>query len=482
MSTASTAQSNVTLLIGGEWVKTKEQHSVHSPYDGTLVAQVGWGNGTHAKLAVDAAERAMLSPLPAHRRAQILEDVARRLEKRKADFARTIALETGKPIGSAALEAERAVQTLTFSAVAARTLRGESFDLDAHPAGEGRFALVLRVPIGIVAAITPFNFPLNLAAHKIGPAIAAGCACVVKPADKAPISAFMLSELFVDAGLPAGWLNVILGEAQDIADVFTNDYRVRAISFTGSAEVGWGLRAKAPKKKVLLELGNSTPVIVLRDADLEKAATAVVAHGFGFAGQTCISIQRVFAEEQVAEDLSARLISKMQNLKVGDPLDPSTQVGPLITQVSRDRVLTWIRESQRQGAKVLAGGEVNSSGMLEPTLLTAVSPKMEVSCKEIFGPVVCLSQISSLKEAIELSNSTSYGLHAGIFTKDIDAALRAMRGLEFGGVTINESPSYRADQMPYGGIKESGNTREGPMYAVEELTERRTVVFRLPDL
>jgi acyl-CoA reductase-like NAD-dependent aldehyde dehydrogenase len=378
------------------------------------------------------------------------------------------------------LEVDRAVQTLIFSATAARTLTGESMTLDAHPAGEGRLALVLRVPIGVVVAITPFNFPLNLVAHKVGPALAAGCACILKPADKAPLSGLLLAELFAEAGLPAGWLNVVVGDAQELADTFINDGRVRAISFTGSAEVGWGLRARAAKKKVLLELGNSTPLIVLQDADLDQAATAIVAHGFGFGGQTCISIQRVYVENPVRQALLEKLLPKMKDLKVGDPLDPRTQVGPLITEASRDRVCAWIEEAHQQGAEVLTGGSVNEEGILQPTLLTNVSPQISVSCKEVFGPVVVLSPVSSLEQAVEFANSTPYGLHAGIFTGDVNAALTAATRLEFGGVTINESPSYRADQMPYGGVKGSGNTREGPKYAVEELTERRVVVFRLP--
>jgi acyl-CoA reductase-like NAD-dependent aldehyde dehydrogenase len=422
----------------------------------------------------------MASPIPAHRRAQVLESVAKRLAERKPEFARTIALEAGKPISAAAVEVDRAVQTLIFSAAAARTLSGQALPLETHPTGEGRLGVVLRVPIGIVAAITPFNFPLNLAAHKLGPAFAAGCACVLKPADKAPLSAFLLAGAFADAGLDPGWLNTILGEPVQIADAFITDDRVKAITFTGSSEVGWSLRAKAYKKKVLLELGNSTPVIVLRDGDLEQAATAIVANGFGFAGQTCISIQRVYAEESICHTLIEKLVPKIKALKIGDPLDPDTQVGPLITKASRDRVLSWIREAEAQGAKVLVGGSGLSGNLVEPTLLTNVAPEASISCREVFGPVVVVSPISDLQEAIDLANGTPYGLHAGIFTSDINAALKAATRLEFGGIMINESPSYRADQMPYGGVKSSGNTREGPAYALDELTERRLVVFRIP--
>jgi acyl-CoA reductase-like NAD-dependent aldehyde dehydrogenase len=472
-----TAKSGTTLLIGGEWVETDRKFRVRSPFDGSVIAEIGWGDARHAKAAIDAAENAMTSSLPGHRRAQILDDVARLLKDEKTKFSRTIALEAGKPISAAMIEVNRAVQTLIFSAAAARTSHGETLMLDAHPAGEGRLAMIMRVPVGIVLAITPFNFPLNLVAHKIGPALAAGCACVLKPADKTPLSSLLLAELFVEAGLPGGWLNVVVGDAQELADTFIADDRVKAISFTGSAEVGWNLRARSAKKKVMLELGNSTPVIVLRDANLDQAADAIVAHGFGFSGQTCISIQRVYVETHVYEDLVSRVVPRIQALRVGDPLDPDTQVGPLITESSRARVLAWVREAEQQGAKVVTGGMVNERGLLMPTLLADVTAEMSVSCREVFGPVVALSAVSNLDEAIAMANNTHYGLQAGIFTQNVDAALAAATKLQFGGVMINESPSFRSDQMPYGGVKSSGNTREGPSYAIEELTERRLVVF-----
>ncbi len=453
---------------------------MRSPYDGEEVAEVAWGNRAHAEAAIDAAQRAMTLPLAAHSRAQILEEVSARLKSRRADFARTIALEAGKPITAAELEVDRAVQTLLFSASAARTSGGEVVNFDAHPAAVGRLGIVLRVPAGIVAAITPFNFPLNLVAHKIAPAFAAGCATVLKPADKTPVSAILLGELFVDAGLPDGWINIVVGEAKEIGNVFLHDERVKVISFTGSAEVGWGLRANAPKKKVLLELGNATPVIVLADADLDEAASAITAHGFGFAGQTCISIQRVYVERSIHDALLEKLVPKIRQLIVGDPLNRDTQIGPVITQASRDRLLSWIRAAEERGAVPLTGGGVDERGMLQPTLLTQVSSDMEICSNEAFGPVVSIMPVSGLDEAIELANGTPYGLQAGLFTKDIARALLAVPHLEFAGVTINESPSFRADNMPYGGVKNSGNTREGPQYAFEEYTERRLIVLKLP--
>jgi acyl-CoA reductase-like NAD-dependent aldehyde dehydrogenase len=351
--------------------------------------------------------------------------------------------------------------------------------MDAHPAGEGKLGVILRVPIGIVAAISPFNFPLNLVCHKVGPGFAAGCAVVLKPAGATPLSALLLAQAFADAGQPAGWLNVIVGKSSEIGDVIAEDPRVKMITFTGSSQVGWGIRQHANKKKVSLELGNSTPLIVLADADLEKAATAIAANGYAFAGQSCISVQRVYVEDSAHDALIEKLVPKVEALKVGDPLDPETQVGPVIDAENRDRIVSWVDQAVSSGAKLLTGGAVGDDGVLRPTLLDEVSLDMAVACHEVFGPVVTVARFASLDEAIEKANGTEYGLQAGVFTQDISKAMRAARELEFGGVTLNEAPTYRADQMPYGGVKESGNTREGPKFAVQEMTEPRMVVISL---
>jgi acyl-CoA reductase-like NAD-dependent aldehyde dehydrogenase len=467
------------LLVGGEWYETGEAIDVTSPYDGSVVGRVAYGGGDDARRAIDAAEVAMKSPLPAHRRAAILDRVAELLRERREEFARTIALEAGKPITTAGIEVDRAVQTITFSALEARRLTGETVPMDAHPAGEGKAGLILRLPIGIVAAISPFNFPLNLVCHKVGPGFAAGCAVVLKPAGATPLSALLLARAFADAGQPAGWLNVIVGKSSEIGDVISDDPRVKMITFTGSSQVGWGIRQRAHKKKVSLELGNSTPVIVLADADLERAATAIALNGYAFAGQSCISVQRVYVEDSAHDALIEKLVPKVEALKVGDPLDPETQVGPVIDAENRDRVSSWVDEAVAAGAKLLAGGVVGEDGVLRPTLLDEVSLDMAVACHEVFGPVVTVARIASLDEAIEKANGTEYGLQAGVFTQDITKAMRAARELEFGGVTLNEAPTYRADQMPYGGVKESGNTREGPKFAVAEMTEPRMVVIQL---
>jgi acyl-CoA reductase-like NAD-dependent aldehyde dehydrogenase len=474
---ATTTESVRKILVGGEWYETGETLDVTSPFDGSVVAQVAYGGRADAERAVDAAAKAMQTPLPAHERAAILDRVAAILRERREDLARTISQEAGKPISTAQVEADRAVQTILFSAHEARGLGGELIGMDAHPAGVNHTGMVVRRPIGVVGAISPFNFPLNLVAHKIGPAFAAGCACVLKPATATPLSALALAQAFADAGQPAGWLNVIVGKSSDIGDVLIDDERVKLITFTGSSDVGWKLRSRAARKKVNLELGNSTPLIVMADADVEKAATAVAANGYAFAGQSCISIQRVYVEDSAYDRFVEALQPKVQALVTGDPSDPATQVGPVIDDENRDRILAWVKEAVDGGATLLAGGEIDDHGLLRPTLLGDVDLDMQVSCREVFGPVVTLARVSDIQDAVDKANGTDYGLQAGVFTQDISRAMWAAQQLDFGGVTVNEAPTWRADHMPYGGVKESGNTREGPKYAVLEMTEPRLVVI-----
>ncbi|HYX87353.1 MAG TPA: aldehyde dehydrogenase family protein [Gaiellales bacterium] len=474
---ATTTDTIRRILVGGEWYETGETLDVTSPFDGSTVARVAYGGREDARRAVDAAARAMETPVPAHERAAVLDRVAGILRERRDEFARTIAQEAGKPISTAQVEADRAVQTITFSAVEARALGGELIGMDAHPAGVNHAGMVIRRPIGVVGAISPFNFPLNLVAHKVGPAFAAGCACVLKPATATPLSALLLAQAFADAGQPAGWLNVVVGNSSEIGDVLIEDPRVALITFTGSSEVGWKLRERAARKKVNLELGNSTPVIVMADADLDKAAAAVAANGYAFAGQSCISVQRVYVEEAAYDDFVRALTPKVEALVTGDPLDPATQVGPVIDEGNRDRILTWVKEAVDGGATLLAGGEADEQGLIRPTLLGGVDLEMQVACREVFGPVVALAPVKDIDDAIERANGTDYGLQAGVYTRDMSRALRAAERLDFGGVTLNEAPTWRADQMPYGGVKESGNTREGPKYAVREMTEPRLVVI-----
>ena len=466
------------LLLDGEWIETGAWQEVRSPYSGELVARVAKAGAAEARRAVDAAAHAMRDPLPAHKRAEILVRVAGGLGRRHEEVAQTICAEAGKPLKAARVEAARAMSTYTMAAVEARTLAGEMVPMDASQAGVGKLAFTLRLPVGVVGAISPFNFPLNLVAHKLAPALAAGCAVVLKPASQTPLSALLLAELMTEAGLPPGWLNVLVGPAAELGDVLVEDERVRAITFTGSGPVGWKLAARAPRKRVSLELGNATPVLVEADADLEDAATRVAANAFSFAGQSCISIQRVYVHESAYDDFVSRFVPKVEALHVGDPADEETDVGPLIDHENRDRVLEWIEEARAAGAEILTGGDLDGE-LLRPTVIARPGPELKVSCEEVFGPVCTVAPYTSLDEAIELANGTRYGLQAGIFTSSVKTALEAARRLEFGGVTVNEAPTFRADQMPYGGVKDSGNTREGPAYAVRELTEERLVVLEL---
>ena len=466
------------LLIGGEWAETGDWIDVASPFSHETVARVAKGGAEETRRAIDAAEQALAEPLPAHKRAEILVRVAGYLGKRHDEVARTISDEAGKPMKAARVEARRAMSTYTFAAVEARKLAGEMVPMDASQAGEGKLAFTLRRPIGIVGAISPFNFPLNLVAHKLAPALAAGCPVVLKPASQTPLSALLLAELETEAGLPPGWLSVIVGPASEIGDVLVGDERVKAITFTGSGPVGWKLAERAPKKRVKLELGNATPVIVAADAEIEAAAQALAANAFSFAGQSCISVQRIYVEAPEYERFLASFVPRVEGLRLGDPADEETDVGPVIDDDARERILNWIDKARQAGARILTGGETEGE-LIRPTVIADAGSDLEVSCEEVFGPVCTVNSFESLEEAIELANGTRFGLQAGIFTASLESALKAAQELEFGGVTVNEAPTFRADQMPYGGVKDSGNTREGPAYAVRELTEDRLVVIAL---
>src|SRR4051812_14100074 len=464
------------LVVAGERVETGEWVEVRSPYSGEVVGRVALGGAAEARRAIDAAAAAMEEPLPAHERAAILDRVAALLRERHDDVARTICAEAGKPMKAARVEAQRAVSTYTMAAVEARKLTGEGVPMDASAAGEGKLAFTIRVPAGVVGAISPFNFPLNLVAHKLAPALAAGCAVVLKPASQTPLSGLLLAELEEEAGLPPGWINVVVGPSSEIGDVLVEDERVRVITFTGSGGVGWGLRERAPRKKVNLELGNATPVNVEPDADLDEAAQKLAANAFSFAGQSCISVQRIYVRRDVRDAFLERFLPLVEKLVVGDPAQEDTDVGPVIDEDARDRILEGIGES---GGELLVGGDTPEEGLIRPTVIADPPRDAKVSCDEVFGPVCTVTAVDSLDEAIELSNATRYGLQAGIFTADVRSALRAAQALEFGGVTVNEAPTFRADQMPYGGVEDSGNTREGPAWAVRELTEERLVVLQL---
>jgi acyl-CoA reductase-like NAD-dependent aldehyde dehydrogenase len=469
----------IPMIIGDERVASDESIEVRSPFDGSVVGTVAKGTEKDLDQAVAiAAALHRAGPLPAHERAAVLDRAARLLAERVEEFATVISAEAAKPIKTARVEAARAVDTVSFSAAVARTLGGELIPLDASSAGEGKVGWVKRVPIGVVAGISPFNFPLNLVCHKVAPAIAAGCPVVLKPASATPLSALKLAELLIDeCGLPPGWLNVVPC-AGSTANHLVEHPDVAMITFTGSPPVGWGIRARAATKKVGLELGNNAPVVIEPDGDWATAAAKIKVAGFSHAGQSCISTQRVYVHEDIAEVFTSALVKEVEALVVGDPADDSTDVSALIDAGETERVKAWIEEAEAGGAKVAAGGELTGDGILRPTVLTGVTDDMKVCALEVFGPVVAVATYTDYEDALARANDSRYGLQAGVFTKDLGKALQAADTLDFGGVLINEVPTWRADHMPYGGLRDSGNTREGPPYAVREMTEQRLIVMQ----
>ncbi|MBV8162537.1 MAG: aldehyde dehydrogenase family protein [Acidimicrobiia bacterium] len=465
--------------IGDQRFSGEEHTTVKSPYNGEELASVPACRPADVDRAVGAATGALTAnPLPPWRRAEICDAAARLLRERAEDFARTIAAEAAKPIKTARIEAQRAISTFTFAATEARKLTGEMVPIEASDVGEGKLAFTLPVPVGVVGAISPFNFPLNLVAHKVAPAIAAGCPVVLKPATQTPLSAIRLAELLLDeCGLPAGYLNVVTGGGGTVGNAIVEHPDIAVLTFTGSGKVGWDIKARAGRKRVGLELGNNAPIILEPDGDWDRAARQISVAGFSHAGQSCISIQRIYVHEQIADRFTDSLAKLVADLVVGAPLDERTDVSALITPDECARVKSWIDEAVAAGARVVTGGEVRD-GMLVPTVLGDVTNEMRVMREEVFGPVVGIQTYRDIGEALALANDTDYGLQAGIFTNNLDHALAAARTLEFGGVTVNEVPTWRADQMPYGGVKASGNTREGPAYSVHEMTEFRLVIVQ----
>lgn len=467
------------LLIDGEWVSTDEQREVTSPYDGEVVGRVGVATAAHAHRAIDAAAAALADGAPpAYRRAEILEAARDLVRERAEDLARSIAEEAGKPLAAARAEAARCQDTLLYAAIEARRLAGTVVPLEGTAQGAGKIAFTVYRPAGVVAAITPFNFPLNLVCHKIAPAFAAGCPVVCKPAGDTPLTAYAFAEILREAGMPAGFLHILTGPSREIGQVISERDEVAVITFTGSTEVGRSLEQRNPHKSVLLELGSNSPAIIDESADLAKAAARLAATGYSYAGQSCISAQRVYVHQQVKDTFVDLLVDKVAALTVGDPLEEGTDVGPLIHADARDRVLAWVREAVDAGAKLRLGGAVNDDGTLQPVVLDDVAQDMKVSCEEVFGPVLVVQPVRDVDEAIGLANDSRYGLHAGIFTNDHTVALRAARQLRFGGVLVNESPTFRADQQPYGGVRDSGNTREGPPWAVHDYLDETVVIFQ----
>jgi acyl-CoA reductase-like NAD-dependent aldehyde dehydrogenase len=465
--------------IGDQAITTDDHLEVASPYDGHLIARVPRCGPEHVERAVAAAKAALADPMPPWKRAEILDAAAAAMARHRDVLARTIAEEAAKPIRTARVEAERTVITFQAAAIEARTLTGEIVPVDGASPGDGKLAFTLRVPRGVVAAISPFNFPLNLVVHKVAPAIAAGCPVVLKPASQTPVSAILLQEILMDeCGLPPGWLNIVTGSGGTVGDPLVEHPDVAVVTFTGSPEVGWAIAAKAADKNVGLELGNNAPVIIEPSGDWAAAATKISVAGFSHAGQSCISTQRIYAHRDLVDDFTAALVEKVDALVVGDPLDEATDVSSLISSAETARVRSWIVDATDGGARVLSGGEVGPDGALAPTVLADVTPDMDVCRSEVFGPVVSIIAYDDLADALAQANDTRYGLQAAIFTNELDAAIRAAYELDFGGVLVNEVPTFRTDQMPYGGVRDSGNTKEGPHYAVREMTRERLVIIQ----
>jgi len=465
--------------VDGKWREEGDLVEIHAPYDGAVIARVYQGRREHAEAAIAAAVKAFGTTrrLPAFERQRVLRRISDGIHERRDEFSRTLAQEAGKPIKSARIEVDRAV--FTFNIAAEETVRGygEYLPLDWQQSTAGRWGIVKRFPLGPVAGITPFNFPLNLVAHKVAPAIAAGCSMVLKPAPQTPLSSLLLAEVIQQAGWPDGGFNAVL-LSNDDSGLLVTDERIKLISFTGSAAVGWSIKANAGKKKVLLELGGNSGVIVHSDADLAYAAGRCVTGGFSYAGQACISVQRIFVEQSVFGKFVELLLEGVSKLKTGDPLDETSDLGPLIRESDAIRACDWVQEAVRAGARLLCGGRRNGS-MLEPTVLTSTRPNMKVNCQEIFAPVVTVEPYTDFASALKQVNNSPYGLQAGLFTRDAKLIFEAYEELELGGLIAGDVPTFRIDHMPYGGVKDSGLGREGLRYAIEEMTEPKLLVMNL---
>jgi acyl-CoA reductase-like NAD-dependent aldehyde dehydrogenase len=466
------------MYLGGQWVDRSNRLEVRHPYDGSVVDTVPAATPADAAEAVASAVRgaAVMANLPGFERYRILYRAAAILESRVEELARTITLEEGKILAEARTEASRSPEILRLSAEEAKRLHGEVIPLDGAAGGAGKLGFTLRVPCGVVVAITPFNYPSLLVCHKIGPALAAGNAVILKPATVTPLTSLRLTEALLEAGLPAEAIQCVTGPGAELGEALCSDPRVRKISFTGSRVVGERISRVAGIKKLTLELGSNAPLVLLPDADLDRVADATVATGYTNAGQVCISTQRVLAHRDVYGDYLDALGPRVKSLTAGNPLDAGVKVGPLVSVREAERVETWVREALADGARLVAGGE-RSGALYAPTVVADVRPEMRISCDELFGPAVAVTRFADLDEAIALANNTEYGLSAALFTQDIDRALKFAQAVHSGNIHINWGPQWRADLMPYGGLKESGLGKEGPRYAVEEMTELKMVVI-----
>jgi acyl-CoA reductase-like NAD-dependent aldehyde dehydrogenase len=470
---------NSGLFIGGEWRQGAGTLEVTNKYTGAIVGAVATAGPQQIEIALASAQRGaeVMAAMPAHRRSTILSKCSALLAERRETIARLIATEAGKALKLARVEVDRAAMTFQLGAEEARRIHGETLALDAVPAGEGYFGFWWRKPVGVVGAITPFNFPLNLVAHKLSPAIASGNAFILKPAEQTPLTAAMLLEILLEAGLPPEAGQLLQGDGETVGDAIVTDPRVAKVSFTGSAAVGRTILSRAGIKRVTLELGNSSPVIVAPDADLDFVAKRCATGAFAYAGQVCISVQRIFGDRSIHSPLAERLVAATKSMVVGDPLREDTDVGPMIAESEAERVQDWVGEARQGGAKVLAG-DVREGAVYHPTLLDDTQPDMRVMKDEVFAPVASVIASPGFEESLRLANATGYGLQAAVFTRDLDRVLHAIRKLDFGGVIVNDMPGFRADHMPYGGVKNSGLGREGVRFAIEDMTAIQTVAIR----
>ncbi len=455
---------------------------VKNPYDGTVVDYVEGSTKEDVDRELERLIEGQISfsRLSSYKRSLILLKTAEMIRDRKEKFATTIALESGKTIREARAEVERAMQTFILSAEAAKRLSGETIPYDSVPSGEKKSGFFIRVPVGLVGAITPFNFPLNLVAHKVGPALAASNAVILKPSTKTPLTSLLLKDCLLKAGLPQDVLSVIMGSGEEIGEYLVSHQDIRVVSFTGSLGAAERITKNAGIKRVLLECGSNSACVVMDDADLDYASERILRGGYALAGQVCISVQRVFVEESIMDEFLSLFIPKVKAVKIGDQMEEGTDVGPMISKEARDRVVSWIEEAEEKGAEILCGGKAVGGTLLQPTVILNADEDCKVMSEELFGPAVCVNKFSGVEEAIIKVNNTKYGLQAGIFTNNINTALRAIEGFDVGGVIIGDVPTYRADPMPYGGMKMSGVGREGPKFAIEEYTEIKAVLFNTP--
>jgi acyl-CoA reductase-like NAD-dependent aldehyde dehydrogenase len=464
-------------LVGGQWTKTGEVMEVRSPYDQSLVALVHLAGQEEMERAMRASEQAfqVTRKLPVWKRAEVLEKISAAIAARSEEFARTIALEAGKPIRTARTEVNRAVYTFKVASEETKRIYGEIVPLDWLPGNEGREAQIYRVPLGPVLGITPFNFPINLVAHKVAPALAAGDPIIIRPAGQTPLSALKLGEIVLESGWPEDGFSVVPSTVANAASL-VQDERIRMLTFTGSPAVGWKLKSQAGMKRVTLELGGNAGVIVHRDADVKYAAQRITWGGFSYSGQSCISVQRVYVHSDVYDRFADELVGMVKALKTGNPLDEDTDVGPLIDSGAAQRVEAWVNEAKQDGAQVLAGGQRDGT-LWQPTVLANIQPTMLVSCQEVFAPLVVLYRYEDIHEAIAAVDNSDFGLQAGLFTNDLKVVRAAFEDIEVGGLMINDVSTFRIDHMPYGGVKRSGLGREGLRYAIEEMTEMKLLTF-----